>query len=82
MLWFTENTIYAFGLCFDIIVKGTLKWLVIFRYIEEGATLTLKIMSKIPTYLISALTLSHLAFQNYEKAFDTGAIFRRNIRLT
>ena len=48
LLWFTENTIYAFGLCFDIIVKGTLKWLVIFRYIEEGATLTLKIMSKIP----------------------------------
>ena len=55
MLWFTENTIYAFGLCFDIIVKGTLKWLVIFRYIEEGATLTLKIMSKIPTEPYSAL---------------------------
>ena len=31
-----------------IILKGTLKWLVILRYVEEEATLTLKIMSKIP----------------------------------
>ena len=31
-----------------LLFKGTLKWLVILRYVEEGATLTLKIMSKIP----------------------------------
>ena len=29
-------------------IKGTLKWLVIHRYVEEGATLTLKIISTIP----------------------------------
>ena len=30
-----------------LLFKGTLKWLVICRYVKEGATLTLKIMSKI-----------------------------------
>ena len=33
---------------FGFTFKGTLKWSVIFRYMKEGATLTLKIKSKIP----------------------------------
>ena len=32
----------------NVELKGTLKWLVILRYVKEGVTLTLKIMSKIP----------------------------------
>ena len=45
---------------FILILKETLKWSFIFRYMKERATLTLKIKSKTPAE-------SHFSFKQAEK---------------